>query len=103
MNAHIDIEPERLQEFCRRWKITEFALFGSVLQDDFGPDSDVDVLISFADEAHWTFFDLAHMQSELENQFGRPVDVVTRRGVESSRNYLRREAILASAEKLDVA
>jgi len=103
MNSHIDIEPARLQEFCRRWRITEFALFGSVLKDDFGPDSDVDVLVSFADGTHWTYFDLAHMQSELEAQFGRQVDIVTRRGIESSRNYLRREAILSSVERLDVA
>lgn len=94
----IRIPKKELAEFCRRWKITEFSLFGSALRADFGPKSDVDVLVSFSPDAHWTYFDLANMQQELEGIFDRPVDLISRRGLESSRNYIRRKAILESAE-----
>lgn len=94
----IRIPKKELAEFCRRWKITKFSLFGSALRADFGPKSDVDVLVSFSPDAHWTYFDLANMQQELEGIFDRPVDLISRRGLESSRNYIRRKAILESAE-----
>jgi uncharacterized protein len=103
MNSTVDIDRHRLGQFCRRWKIAEFALFGSILREDFRPDSDVDCLVTFASEAQWTLFDMAEMQEELQTTFGRPVHLVSRRGLESSRNYLRREAILSSAEVVDVA
>lgn len=103
MNTAIDIDRAQLSQYCRRWKIAEFALFGSVLRDDFRPDSDVDCLVTFAPKSVWTLFDLARMQSELEVLFGRKVHLVSRRGLEFSRNYLRRDAILSSAEVVDVA
>ena len=91
---------ETLRDFCRRWQIVELALFGSVLRDDFGPDSNVDVLVSFAEGAGHSLFELDDMESELKEIFGREVDLVTRRGIESSPNYLRRNAILGSAETI---
>jgi len=103
MRVSIAIDREKIAEFCRRWKITEFALFGSVLREDFRPDSDVDVLVSFASDAHWTLFDMVHMQEELQTILGREVDLVSRRGLEASRNYLRRKAILSSAEVVHVS
>jgi uncharacterized protein len=103
MNVHIQFDRERIAEFCRRWKITEFALFGSVLRDDFRPDSDVDVLVSFAFDTRWTLFDMVHMQSELEQIFGRKVDLVERKAVEQSENYIRRQHILRSVEPVYVA
>lgn len=99
----IEISKEAIALFCRRWKVTEFALFGSALRKELRPDSDVDVLVSFAPDARWTLFDLVEMQEELETIFGRKVDLVTRRGIESSRNYIRRQAILSSAEVVHVA
>lgn len=96
------IDRSVIADFCRRWKVTELALFGSALRHDFGPDSDVDVLVTFAAEAHPTLFDMVHMQDELEDLLGHSVDLVSRRGVEQSRNYLRRQAILSSAEALYV-
>ncbi|MBI4949029.1 MAG: nucleotidyltransferase domain-containing protein [Deltaproteobacteria bacterium] len=96
--AHIDIPKEKIAEFCRRWKVREFALFGSVLRDDFRPDSDIDILVTFEDDARHTLFDHVHMEDDLRIIFGRNVDLVSRRGVESSRNYIRRTAILSSAE-----
>jgi predicted nucleotidyltransferase len=101
--ARIEIPMERIAEFCRRWQITEFALFGSVLRDDFRPDSDIDVLVTFAPDSRWTLFDLVHMQDELEELFGRSVDLVERSAVEQSENYIRRRHILASVEPVYVA
>lgn len=97
VEAGIELPYDRIAEFCRRWKIVEFALFGSVLRDDFGPESDVDVLVTFAPEARTTLFDLVDMQDELSELFGRSVDVVSRRGVERSENPFRRRAILGTA------
>ena len=94
----ITIDRQRIAEFCRRWKMTEFALFGSVLREDFRADSDVDVLVSFEPGARWTLLDLAQMREELQGVLGRKVDLLTRRGVQQSRNALRREAILSTAE-----
>ena len=95
---NIEIPTEKIANFCQRWKITEFAFFGSVLRDDFRPDSDVDILVTFGPDAHRTLFDLVDMQDELEAMFGRKVDLVSKRGIEHSRNYLRRKTILNSAQ-----
>ena len=93
----IDLPREAIDAFCRRWKITELAVFGSVLRDDFGPESDVDLLVAFAHDAEWTLFDLASMERELEGVIGRRVEVTERAAIERSRNPFRREAILGSA------
>ena len=98
MSVHIDIPSDKIAAFCQRWQIIELALFGSVLRDDFGPDSDVDVLVGFGDDARHTLFDLDDMELELKAIFGRKVDLLSRRGVEASPNYLRRNSILKSAQ-----
>jgi len=98
MSPHIEIPSKDLATFCSRWGIVELAFFGSVLRDDFGPDSDVDVLVRFDEKTHHTLFDMVHMQEELQEILGRKVDLVSRRGIEASRNYIRRKAILGSAE-----
>jgi uncharacterized protein len=100
---HIDLPEEKIASFCRRWKITELSAFGSVLREDFGPESDVDLLVTFAPDARWTLFDMARMQDELVRLLGREVDLVSRRGVETSRNPIRRDAILSSAEVIYAA
>lgn len=94
---NLSISSEPIVKFCQRWHITEFALFGSILRDDFNPASDVDVMVSFHPNARWTLFDMVGMQHELEHIFGCRVDLVERAGVEASRNPIRREAILSSA------
>ena len=94
----IEIPKEKIAKFCKKWKIREFSLFGSVLRDDFRSDSDIDVLVTFSEDAKHTLFDLVHMESELKQMLGHDVDIVSRRGLESSRNYIRRNAILNSAE-----
>jgi len=98
MKPHIDIPSDKIAAFCKRWHITELALFGSVLGNDFGRENDVDVLVSFGEEASPTLFDLDDMELELEDIFGRKVDLVSRRGVETSPNHLRRNSILKSAQ-----
>ena len=101
--SHILVPPERLAEFCRKHHIVKLSFFGSVLRDDFGPQSDVDVLITFAAEAKVGLFGLAAMQRELEHMVGRRVDLISQRGLESSRNHIRRNAILQSAQVIYVA
>ena len=99
----VEVSPTALEAFCRRWKIREVALFGSALRDDFGPDSDVDLLVSFEKDAGWTLLDFVDMEDELATIFGRKVDLVEREAVEESRNYLRRQSILGSVRALYVA
>lgn len=101
--VHIDIPKEKIAEFCRKWKVREFSLFGSVLRDDFRADSDIDVMVDFEPDARRTLFDLVSLMDELKVIFGREVDLLTRRAVEQSRNYIRRKAILSSREVLYVS
>ena len=98
MKPHITIPREQVNEFCKRWKIDELALFGSVLHDGFRPDSDVDILVRFHPDARHSLFDMARMQNELQAILGRKVDLVSRRAIEMSRNYIRKKSILDSAE-----
>ena len=97
-NQNVDLPREKIFGFCKKWSVGEFALFGSVLRDDFSPESDVDVLVTFKRNAKHTLFDLVNMREELKVIFGREVHLVSRRGLESSRNHLRRNAILNSVE-----
>ena len=99
----IDIPYEKIAEFCKKWKIREFALFGSVLRDDFRPDSDIDVLVSFTPDAKCGLFALVDMEEELKQIFGRKVDLVEKKSVEQSENYIRRKHILNSQVVLYVA
>ena len=81
----------------------ELAFFGSVQRDDFGPDSDVDVLVRFDPQARHTLFNLAQMQDEFSALLGRKADLIERVAVERSPNYIRRKAILQSAETIYAA
>jgi uncharacterized protein len=92
MQAELALDRDRLAGFCRRWRIQELALFGSVLRSDFRPDSDVDVLVTFEPDAPWTLWDLSRMRAELKELFGREVDLIEKKGL---RNPFRRRAILA--------
>lgn len=101
--ARIDLPKDKIADFCRKWKVHEFALFGSVLRDDFRPDSDVDVLVDFKPDARRSLFHLGAMVDELQNIFGRKVDLLTKKAVEQSRNYIRRKEILSSVEVVYVS
>ena len=93
----------QIADFCRRWRIVRFELFGSVLRDDFDTQSDIDVLVTFEDGRKYGISELLDMESELKALFGRPVDLTERRLVETSRNWIRRRAILDSARTLYAA
>jgi predicted nucleotidyltransferase len=94
---------EAIAEFCRRWKITELSLFGSVLRDDFRPDSDVDVLVTFAPDVPWTLLDQVEMERELAKIIGRRIDLVSRVAIERSKNWIRRREILGNTQTRYVA
>lgn len=99
----LHVSADRLADFCRRWRVAELALFGSVLRDDFGPASDVDVMVTFEPGTERRYYHLSEMREELEGLFGRSVDLVERRVVEASENYIRRRHILAYALTVYVA
>jgi predicted nucleotidyltransferase len=103
INPHIEISYEALARFCEKWNVIELAVFGSVLRDDFRPESDIDVLVTFAPEAKRGLFVLADMQQELSALLGREVDLGTRDGVEQDANPYRRKGILQSAEVIYAA
>lgn len=100
MVSRIQMPDRELATFCKRWRIAELALFGSVLREDFGPESDIDVLVRFRPTATPTLLDLVRMEDELTRMLGRKVDLVDHGSVEQSRNYIRRRAVLESAETI---
>lgn len=94
--GQIDVPEERLQAFCRKWKIKELSLFGSALRDDFRPESDIDILVSFGPGGAMTFEGFLEMREELSAIFGgRSIDLVEKRLV---RNPFRRHEILTTRE-----
>ena len=91
----LQIDNQQIIEFCRRRKITEFAFFDSVLREDFLPESDIDVLVTFDASAQWNLFDLVDMKDELEHLFGRKTDLVEKRAL---RNPFRKREILRTMQ-----
>ncbi len=101
--ARLGASTSDISAFCERWKVETLELFGSALRPDFGPKSDVDLLVRFHGGSPWSLFELYDMERELETIFGRSVDLVERRAVEKSRNEFRREGILRDAALLYAA
>lgn len=99
-SSRLGISQDQIVGFCRRWMVAELALFGSVLRDDFRPDSDIDVLVDFVPEATWSLFDISRMRLELSSLFGRDADLVQTGGL---RNPFRRRAILSNREVIYAA
>ena len=95
---NLNIPMEQVGEFCRRWKISELALFGSVLREDFTADSDIDMLVSFAAESDWSLFDHLQMQQELAKLLQRDVDLISKRALDRSGNWLRKQEILHTTQ-----
>lgn len=100
MNPKVQLDPEGVAAFCRKWRIREFSIFGSALRDDFGPESDLDFLVSFSQDSAWDLFDIVTMREELEAWLGRKVDLVEK---EALRNPWRRHEILRTREVLYAA
>ena len=103
MPARLEIAREQLEALCKQWKIKKVALFGSALRDDFRPDSDLDLLVDFDEDAKWSLLDHVAMEEEFSQSLGRKVDLISRRAVEQSQNPIRRNAILSSAELIYAA
>ena len=99
----VDMPMSAIAAFCGKWKITEFALFGSALRDDFDVASDIDLLVTFAPDVEWSLFDHVRMKAELEELLGRKVDLVNRRALEKSDNWIRRKRILETARVIHAA
>ncbi len=95
MTIRINIPKDRIVDFCRRWQVKELAIFGSALGDNFGPDSDVDILVVFCDDVMWTVFDHIKAEEELKDILGRKVDLVEKSAI---RNPFRRHHILTNNE-----
>jgi uncharacterized protein len=99
--CNIDFPMELIEAFCHKWKLSELSLFGSVLRDDFRPDSDIDVLVSFQPGAGMTFEGFLDMREELGEIFGgRSIDLVEKCLV---RNPFRRHEILTTRQVLYAA
>ena len=101
--AKIEYDPERLVAFCRKRRIVEMSLFGSVLSDRFRPDSDVDVLVAFEPDTRYTWGEWLDMIDDLRSIFGREVDLVSRSAIERSNNPFRKRHILSHLERVYVA
>ena len=100
IEARVPVPAEKIEAFCRKWKVVEMALFGSVLREDFRPDSDVDVLVTFAPDDGWSLWDLIDMRDELREMFGREVDLVEKKNLV---NPFRRHAILSTKQVIYAA
>lgn len=100
MNPAVQLNLDAVAAFCRKWRVREFSIFGSALRDDFGPESDLDFLISFESGAEIDLFDLVDMKEELETQYGRPVDLVEK---DALRNPWRKQEILRTHEVIYAA
>lgn len=98
-----EIDKTVIEQFKQRWKIEELYLFGSSLREDFSPNSDVDFLVTFNPDAHWTLLDWVQMENELAEIVGCPVDLVSKSAIEESPNGRRRDRILSSTQPLVLA
>ena len=81
MSPRVAIPRDRVVAFCQKHGIRKFALFGSVLRDDFGPQSDVDVVAEFRPEIRFTLCEMGHMEDELSEILGRRVDLMEFQGL----------------------
>ena len=103
MNPNLSVPMDRLAEYCQANGIKRLDLFGSALRADFGPESDIDLLVEFEPDRKFGLFDFVRIERELAAIFGRKVDLIERSAVERSRNYIRRAAILESTETIHAA
>lgn len=99
----LGLTSEQLASFCDHHQVAELALFGSILRDDFHPDSDIDILVTYQPQAQRGLLEKVVMKEELENLTNRKVDLVSKKAIENSRNWIRRQNILSSFEVIYVA
>jgi uncharacterized protein len=97
-SLRIPLPMQEIAAFCRRWSIARLEVFGSALREDFRPDSDLDLVATYAPQARWSLLDRVRMKLELETLLGREVDLLNRRALEKTRRHVRAAAILAEAQ-----
>jgi hypothetical protein len=102
-NLRMPLPMAQIASFCQRWSIARLEVFGSALRDDFRPDSDLDLVATYAPEARWSLLDRVRMKLELEDMLGREVDLLNRRALEKARSRARAAAILTQSEPIYVA
>jgi predicted nucleotidyltransferase len=100
MNALIQNQKKKIEEFCKAWNVKELQVFGSILTKDFRPDSDIDIIVDFSPGSSHTLIHLAKMEEELEQIFNRRIDLISRQAIEQSRNYIRKKTILSTMERV---
>lgn len=103
IHDRLKVSMHKIDDFCRRWQVTELALFGSVLGDKFRTDSDIDLLVEFEPDARWSLLDHVRMEQELKSLFEREVDLVSKRAIERSDNWIRRKEIMTTAQPIYVS
>lgn len=102
LKERLGVELEKVEQICQEWGIIELALFGSIVRDDFNLNSDIDCLVTFQTENNISLLDLETLEEQLENLFNRPVDIITKKSIEKSHNWIRRQNILENAEVIYV-
>jgi predicted nucleotidyltransferase len=102
ISSRIGLSIEEIAEFCEKWNIESMDLFGSVLREDFGPDSDIDFLITYTPGAPRGLLKRVRMKYELEDLTNRSVDVIVRKSIEDSENWIRQREILTTAQNIYV-
>jgi uncharacterized protein len=100
---NVQLSQQVLVELCQRWKIKALYLFGSVLREDFRPNSDIDIMVEFEADAPWGLLEFVRLKRELETLFDRDVDLITKKSIEQSHNWIRRQEILGTAQAVYVA
>lgn len=100
---NLKIPDERLKIICEKYLVKELAVFGSALDGDFGDDSDIDLLYTFQDNAEHSLFSKVRIKEEFEKLFGRPVDLISRKAIENSRNIYKKRAILEHSKVIYAA
>jgi uncharacterized protein len=99
----LGVTSSTLAEFCHRWHITEMALFGSMLRDDFKPESDIDLLVSFDPNFRRGLAETIEIQDQIQQLLGREVDLIIKKYLERSENKVRRDRIINSAQVIYAA
>ena len=96
----LQVDSEKLKQFCQSNLIAELAVFGSILRDDFSSNSDVDVLITYLPDAPRGLLEKVQLKDKFENRFRRPVELISKTSIENSYNWIKRSSILNSCEVL---
>jgi predicted nucleotidyltransferase len=102
VQSRLNVPQAALEDYCRRWRIRRLEVFGSILRDYFGPESDVDFLVTFDPKTCLTLMTLVRAEEELAAIVGRPVDIVERPSIEKNQNWMRRRLILGNARTVYV-